>query len=401
MGKSVQKIIKNVSLIASKTTWVEGLAIDQLIKTSELPGMHRVAGMPDLHPGRGYPIGAAFFTLNKIYPALVGNDIGCGMSLWQTSAKVSKVNLDKLAKQLTQVELPLDASWSSIIESRKHEKGITVDSYDRSLGTIGGGNHFAEFQAIDTVYDQTALDELGLNKKHLQLLVHSGSRGLGQSILVEHVTQHNHDGLTVDHDDFQDYMTKHDEAVSWAELNRELIARRFLDAIRAKGDNALDINHNLVAAKNIDDCDGWLHRKGATPSDQGYVVIPGSRGDYSYLVKPLTPSMNDEKTAVTDNDQHTSDNMITSLFSLAHGAGRKWKRGECHGRLGHKYKREDLYRTALGSRVICGNKELLYDEAPQAYKKCETVINDMVDAGLIEVVAKLRPVLTFKTNGDC
>ena len=181
-------------------------------------------------------------------------------------------------------------------------------------------------------------------------------------------------------------MVKHDEAVRWAELNRELIAKRFLEAIREKGDCALDINHNLVSAKKIDDCDGWLHRKGATPSDKGYVVIPGSRGDYSYLVKPL---------------ESKSDNLSTSLFSLAHGAGRKWKRGECHGRLGHKYKREDLYRTALGSRVICGNKELLYDEAPQAYKKCETVISDMVDAGLIEVVAKLRPVLTFKTNGDC
>ena len=171
MGESVQKITEKVSLIASKETWIEGLAIQQLIRTSELSGMHRVAGMPDLHPGRGYPIGAAFFTLNKIYPALVGNDIGCGMALWQTSAKVSKVNLDKLAKKFAHVELPLDESWSSMIVNRKHEKGITTDSYDRALGTIGGGNHFAEFQAIDEVYNQTALDELGLNKKHLQLLV--------------------------------------------------------------------------------------------------------------------------------------------------------------------------------------------------------------------------------------
>ncbi|WNC68015.1 RNA ligase RtcB family protein [Thalassotalea nanhaiensis] len=389
MGKSVQKITENVSLIASADTWIEGLAIQQLIKTSELSGMHRVAGMPDLHPGRGYPIGAAFFTLNKIYPALVGNDIGCGMSLWQTSAKVSKVNLEKLAKKFEHVELPLDESWSSIIENRKSEKCITTDNYDRALGTIGGGNHFAEFQAINEVYDQKALDELGLNKKHLQLLVHSGSRGLGQSILVEHITKHNHDGLGFNDEDFQDYMAKHDEAVRWAELNRELIARRFLEAIRANGNCALDINHNLVSAKNIDGSDGWLHRKGATPSDKGYVVIPGSRGDYSYLVKPIS------------GNEATAENLNKSLFSLAHGAGRKWKRGECHGRLGHKYKREDLYRTALGSRVVCGNKELLYDEAPQAYKKCETVISDMVDAGLIEVVAKLRPVLTFKTNGDC
>jgi len=389
MGTSVQKINENVSLIASKDTWIEGLAIDQLVKTSELTGMHRVAGMPDLHPGRGYPIGAAFFTTNKIYPALVGNDIGCGMSLWQTSAKVSKVNLDKLVKKFVDVELPLDDSWSEIIESRKLEKDITTDRYDRALGTIGGGNHFAEFQAIDEVYDQAVLDELGLNKKHLQLLVHSGSRGLGQSILVEHITQYNHDGLQLDNNDFHDYLQKHDEAVRWAELNRELIARRFVETIGANGRCTLDVNHNLVSPKTIDGHEGWLHRKGATPSDCGYVVIPGSRGDYSYLVRPLIDEL------------PCPEHMTTSLYSLAHGAGRKWKRGECKGRLGNKYKREDLYRTALGSRVICGNKELLYDEAPEAYKKCETVISDMVDAGLIEVVARLRPVLTFKTNGEC
>ena len=385
MGKSVQKITENVSLIASADTWIEGLAIQQLTKTSELKGMQRVAGMPDLHPGRGYPIGAAFFTTNSVYPALVGNDIGCGMSLWQTSAKVSKVNLDKLAKKFEHVEQPLDESWTEIVESRKQEKGITTSNYDHAFGTIGGGNHFAEFQAVDEIFEQAVLEELGLDKRYLQLLVHSGSRGLGQSILVDHVSNHNHDGLITNGSDFNDYMRKHDEAVRWAELNRELIAQRFLEAIRAKGECALDVNHNLVSSKLIDGKQGWLHRKGATPSDKGYVVIPGSRGDYSYLVRPL------------ENDVA----MTTSLFSLAHGAGRKWKRGECHGRLGHKYKREDLYRTALGSRVVCGDKELLYDEAPQAYKKCESVINDMVDAGLIRVVAKLRPVLTFKTNGDC
>ena len=156
MGKSVQKITDKVSLIASADTWIEGLAIQQLIKTSELNGMQRVAGMPDLHPGRGYPIGAAFFTTNKIYPALVGNDIGCGMALWQTTAKVAKVNLDKLAKKFTHIELPLDESWFSIIESSKAAKNITIKGYDSALGTIGGGNHFAEFQAIDEIYNQSA-----------------------------------------------------------------------------------------------------------------------------------------------------------------------------------------------------------------------------------------------------
>ncbi|SGZ06211.1 Release factor H-coupled RctB family protein [Moritella viscosa] len=180
MGKSVQKITDNISLIASKNTWVEGLAIEQieqLVKTSTLPGMLQAAGMPDLHPGRGYPIGAAFYTQNKIYPALVGNDIGCGMSLWQTSAKVSKINLPKLSKRFANIELPLDESWSSTIETRKNDKSIKTSNFDYALGTIGGGNHFAEFQAIEDIYDQQIFDTLGLDKRHLQLLVHSGSRG--------------------------------------------------------------------------------------------------------------------------------------------------------------------------------------------------------------------------------
>lgn len=390
MGKSVQRISDNVSLIASEDTWIEGLAIQQLTKTSELEGMKHVAGMPDLHPGRGYPVGAAFFTTNKIYPALVGNDIGCGMSLWQTSMKINKVNLDKFAKKFGHVETPLDDSWHEYIRERKRQKQIATDKFDQALGTIGGGNHFAEFQAFDQVYDLAALNELELDKRRLLLLVHSGSRGLGQSILAEHVSRFNHTGLIETQTAFAEYMDRHDEAVRWAELNRELIALRFLAAIRAKGDCVLDVNHNLVCRKTISETNGWLHRKGATPSDTGCVVIPGSRGDYSYLVKPLQPT----KTA-------SGMNADVSLYSLAHGAGRKWQRGECHGRLSHKYNREDLYRTELGSRVICGNKTLLYDEAPQAYKKCETVVSDLVDAGLIEIVARLKPVLTFKTNGDC
>lgn len=384
MGKSVQHITDNVSLIASEDTWIEGLAIQQLTKTSELNGMKHVAGMPDLHPGRGYPIGAAFFTTNRVYPALVGNDIGCGMSLWQTSMKLNKVNLDKFVKKFTEVETPLDSSWQDYLVERKQQKQIVTGKYDQSFGTIGGGNHFVEFQAVDEIYDLDAWNELGLDKRALQLLVHSGSRGLGQSILVEHISEFNHDGLAESTQVLAAYIDRHDEAVRWAELNRELIALRFLAAIRAKGDCVLDVNHNLVTSKTIANTRGWLHRKGATPSDKGFVMIPGSRGDYSYLVKPID-----------------SDNTEISLFSLSHGAGRKWKRGECQGRLSHKYKREDLIRTELGSRVICGNKELLYDEAPQAYKKCTTVVADMVDAGLIEVVARLKPVLTFKTNGDC
>lgn len=381
MGNPIQILNENVSLVASEHTWIEGLAIQQLKKTAELLGMQQVTGMPDLHPGKGYPIGAAFFSVGKLYPALVGNDIGCGMSLWQTTLKTNKVNLDKMSKKLSDIEAPLDDSWQDYVQRRKSEKCINNTRFDLSLGTIGSGNHFAEFQQIVAIHDEVACAQLGIEPKQIQLLVHSGSRGLGQSILVRHVENHNHHGLTDQSDHQQDYLTAHNEALRWAELNREMIAKRFIEAIRSDGQCLLDVNHNLVTAKSIAGQSGWLHRKGATPSDAGPVVIPGSRGDYSYLVMP------------TGSEQ--------ALCSLAHGAGRKWKRGDCKDRLSHKYKREDLYKTELGSRVICGDKELLYDEAPQAYKDCSSIIEDLVAAGLVKVIAKLKPVLTFKTMGSC
>lgn len=373
----------DVKVISSAENWMEGAALQQLQKTAELDGMVAVAGMPDLHPGRGYPIGAAFFSVAKLYPALVGNDIGCGMSLWQSSIKVSRLHLDKIAKRLSNVEQPLDNSWTDLIAECKCDKNIQCNDFDRSLGTIGGGNHFAEFQAVDDILLPELAEQAGIDKTRLLLLVHSGSRGLGQKILTEHIQQFNHDGLIAGSEEQQDYIQRHDEAVRWAELNRELIARRFLEAVKADGQCLLDINHNTVLPADVSGQQGWLHRKGATPADQGMVVIPGSRGDYSYLVKPV------------------EQNIADSLFSLAHGAGRKWKRTEAKDRLHKRYKQQDLLKTSLGSRVICGNKDLLYEEAPQAYKNCDQVIASMTEAGLIQVVARLRPVLTFKTQGGC
>ncbi len=111
-------------------------------------------------------------------------------------------------------------------------------------------------------------------------------------------------------------------------------------------------------------------------------MIPGSRGDYSYLVQP---------TANTDH----------ALRSLAHGAGRKWQRGECKGRLSHKYSADSLRRTAFGSVVICQDKALIYEEAPQAYKNVDSIIRALADAGLIDLVARFKPLLTYKTGGSC
>ena len=89
MGNFVRTLSDRACVVASDSTWMEDAAIAQLLTTSQLEGMRRVAGMPDLHPGRGYPVGAAFFSVGHFYPALVGNDIGCGMAAVRTTLRAN------------------------------------------------------------------------------------------------------------------------------------------------------------------------------------------------------------------------------------------------------------------------------------------------------------------------
>lgn len=362
----------NPVVISSDQSWIEDDAIRQLELTANLPGMERAVGLPDLHPGKGIPIGAAFLSKGIIYPHLVGNDIGCGMGLWQTDISVSKFKLDKSVKKLTGFEEPWEQDGGRELEAQ----GLPSDLWRYALGTIGGGNHFAEFQRVETIVDEVLFQESGLDKQAIKLLVHSGSRGLGQSILEQHAAQYGGEGLTAGTEAFAAYIAAHNQAVHWAEVNRGVIAQRFLSALRAEGKRAFDICHNSVTPHG----EGWLHRKGAAPSDKGLVVIPGSRGTLSYIVRPRIEA---------------SD---ISLCSLAHGAGRKWKRSDAKGRLSKRYSISDLARTPLGGRVICEDKALIFEEAPEAYKDVAIVITDLEAAGLIDVVATLRPLITYKTR---
>ncbi len=374
MGTLNHKGDASVRIIASSNNWIEGDAVMQLEKTAKLKGIKQAVGMPDLHAGKGYPVGVSFLSEGRIYPALVGNDIGCGMGLWKTELKAAKPKLEKWSSKLY-----LDDAWEGDRAEWLAEFGLPADLVSNSLGTIGGGNHFAELQAVEEIHDAEACLSLGLDKKNLYLLVHSGSRGLGQAILASHIARFSHEGLESDSIDAVSYLSRHDQAVRWGQANRALIAHRFLSALRSDGDNLFDHVHNMVNEKRLGDANMWLHRKGASPSDQGALVIPGSRGTFSYLVEPVG---------------HQEGNG----FSLAHGAGRKWMRSEAKGRLSAKFRQEDFLKTDLGSRVICEDKSLIFEEAPQAYKNIDVVIQDMVDAGLIRVLATLRPMLTYKTR---
>jgi len=176
--------------------------------------------------------------------------------------------------------------------------------------------------------------------------VHSGSRGLGEQILQNHVSKFKSDGIHGDSSDAVDYLKKHDQAFVWAKANRDLIAKRFSNCLKANGRKILDITHNYVDRITNENKEYWIHRKGATPADLGPVIIPGSRGDFSYLVMP--------KNAI-----------FVSGFSLVHGAGRKWTRSDARKKL-ENYRMNDFIRTPLGSNVICECKELIFEEAPQA-----------------------------------
>ncbi|RYZ90136.1 MAG: RNA ligase RtcB family protein [Proteobacteria bacterium] len=368
-----EPFVPKISIIASADSWIEGEAVRQLEHTATWPGMIEVTGMPDLHPGRGSPIGASFLSKGWIYPSLVGNDIGCGMGLWQIDLLARRVKMDRLEAILAAFE----SEPSGRVEEWLEKWNLKPNTHDLALGTIGGGNHFAELQKVEKIVDQSAWNRNDLDKERVFLLAHSGSRGLGEEILRGHSAVHGASGLLGTSDEATKYMAKHDVAVRWAEANRARIAGRVIELLGTEGRRVSDICHNHVVPHSGNDSDLWLHRKGATPANPGLIVIPGSRGDFSYLVE-------------------VSGDPGLHGYSLPHGAGRKWKRSDCRGRLEKRFSVESLRRTSLGGRVICSDKELVYEEAPQAYKKIEQVIEDMASRDFIKIIATLRPIITFK-----
>jgi len=365
----------NVHLFASARGWIEGEALRRLYSASRLEGVRLAVGFPDLHPGKGSPIGAAFVTEGLIYPHLIGGDIGCGMALFKTDLVRRDVKLDRWA----QIPFDLEHAWTDEIAAVVENEELESTEFDEALGTLGGGNHFVELQAIEEVLNVREFKKLALGKQQLVVLVHSGSRRLGESVLRDYVTEHAASGSDAESFAAVAYLQGHDLAVRWAKVNRKLLAERFAQALGAEAGLLWDGCHNSVTPQELDGETVWVHRKGAVVAEAAALVIPGSRGSLSYLVQPLG-----------DGESRA--------WSLAHGAGRKWARSEARLRMRERFGKEQLVQTVLGSRVICGERDLLYEEAPAAYKNIEAVIQDLVKAGLASVVATFRPLLTYKTK---
>ncbi|KAG0246426.1 tRNA-splicing ligase RtcB-domain-containing protein [Mortierella sp. GBAus27b] len=382
-----------ISILAKKS-YVDPDANAQLNRTAMLPGMRRVIGQPDLHPGNQYPIGATFITHSIIYPALIGNDIGCGMAVYKTRLS-STIKPQKIVDKLHHLEGP----WTEgdplafLISKLGEEHSETGKAHLDQLGTVGGGNHFAEFVVVEKLVDQELCESHGIVDTNTYLIVHSGSRKFGQSVLeysnsMQTKAERKNIGIDANSEVGQEYLRQHDLACAWAWANRELIAHRVLSRLNAEEDaeKILDIWHNNVEQKSIPDVDAekpcWIHRKGAAPSDRGLVVIPGSRGHFSYLVMP-------------DGAQDKNG------FSLAHGAGRLLPRAKALQKRPQASKQASisaLQTTNLGSSVICEDTDLLFEEQPDAYKEITDIIDDL--GPYVKVVAILRPICTYKMRKE-
>ena len=353
--------------------WIEGASVKQLDDlAASSPTISAIAAMPDLHPGKYGPVGIGMLATH-IHPAIVGSDIGCGMGLYRLGLKLRKFKAEKTAERMKDLDEAWDGDYAAQVENYQ----IPASIYDVGLGSIGGGNHFCELQAVHEIFNEEACAAKGVDKDFVHVLVHSGSRALGYSVLEGILGE----GLPVfptDSEEGAAYLAAHDHAVEWARLNRKIIAERAAEAARSETEALVaDIAHNFLEVTD----GGVIHRKGAAPANRGLVPIPGSRESLSYLVRPL------------------DDAPAEALATLAHGAGRKYERGKMHGRIEKtKSERERMQRNPFGGIIVCEDRNLLIEEAGAAYKDIDAVIADLVAFGLVEVVATFRPLITFKTG---
>jgi len=362
------KIIKNEKI------WMETNAIDQLKKIEMYNGVVDIIGMPDLHSGFT-PVGAVIVSENIIYPHLIGNDIACGMNFYKLNIERRKFKQDKITKKLIKF---LDTDLG---ESNRNQNTSNNMPFKDALGTIGSGNHFLEFQEIEKIINPELALKFQIDKKFVYTLVHSGSRGYGHKIFEDVLEIPNIiNGFDFGSKEFDFYMESHEKAVKWASSNRDLILRHITEFV-GLGDDFIKISenrHNIITQTKENDSNIFVHRKGASEAYFGSpLIISGSRDSFSYLVMPT------EK--------------VTEIYnSTAHGAGRKWNRGSAKSRLKNKYSLKSNSTERFKSRFVYKNLDLIFEEAPESYKNINDVIDSLVSAGYVEVIAITKPLVTFK-----
>jgi len=301
------------------------------------------------------------------------------------------------------------ARASEVSDRAKHRGGD-------QLGTLGGGNHFLEIQFVEDIYDRELAKAFGISDVgQVTVLIHTGSRGLGHQVCTDYVKRmdavmHQY-GIHVpdrqlacaplESREGKAYFAAMCAAANFAFCNRHVIAHRVRLAFEyilrgSYGDRAgglrtvYDVAHNIAKLERYGDEMLCVHRKGATrafgPSAEelpepyrGFgqpVFIPGSMGTHSYVL------------AGRDEAKELS------LASTCHGAGRAMSRAAAKRRVhGGELRRELAEHGILVEGA--SNKELA-EEAPEAYKDVDLVVDVVHNAGIASKVARLRPIAVRK-----
>lgn len=371
--------------------------------------------MPDVHAGTGCTIGTTFPIKDKIIPNLVGVDISCGMLT--VKLKDKKIDLQKLDKLISQY-IPSGFNKRTLkhpyvrflhVEELRCLKNLAIQ-YDTQLlaiGTLGGGNHFIELDK----------DE----EDNLYLVIHTGSRNLGKCVaeyyqqaaydalhgkdsyhkeqkkkqireLIDRLTsegrkkeiskaikQFQYDPMIASEifdipfelsycegQLFEDYI--HDMKIlqEYAYINRAAIADTIQSGVGYKQDYQFDTIHNYI------DLDKMILRKGAISANKGELAtIPMNMRDGSLIVRGKgNPDWN---------------------YSAPHGAGRLMSRFEARNSIPmkeFKHSMEGIYSSSVNVNTV--------DEAPQAYKPMQEIIDNIKDT--VDIVRIIKPIYNFKAH---
>lgn len=402
---------------------IEPECLQQALNLSNLPFAYKwISLMPDCHYGFGVPIGGILATENVIIPNAVGLDISCGMGFVQTNIPVSLIQNpytmkssipDTLLQQIigqTMRNIPVGFKHHkekqickaldnfkdyynncNLIEETTIEIDFVNDLKDEiergyyQIGTLGGGNHFLEFQE----------DEKGM----LCIMVHSGSRNFGYKIakyfdkVAKELNKKWFSQVPKEWDlaflptnslEGQSYIMWMRLAMNFAKENRQVMmekikeivfntVQRYTDFKKTKFSNEINAHHNYADIENHYNKNVWIHRKGAIRVREGEIgIIPGAMGSYSYIVKGL------------GNPE--------SFYSCSHGAGRKMSRKKAKEEIPIQTTIEDLNNQ----KIVLGkhNKEDVSEECRFAYKNIDTVIQNQLD--LITPIKKLKTIGVIK-----
>lgn len=375
---------------------IEPGALAQMDHACRLPVTVAGALMPDAHVGFGVPIGGVVATRGAVIPYAVGVDIACRMrlSIVDMSPEEMERHRDTLCRALRR-ETAFGVGAEFRGRQRRDHGVLSDDRWDRlevpkrralfdtaaaQLGTSGSGNHFVEFGEISL---HAPLGGLAPGR-HVALLSHSGSRGLGAR-LAGHFTrvamaqcrlppaQRHLAWLELGSDDGVAYWEAMELAGAYAQANHELIHRHVLAGAGLHAVASVENHHNFAWKERHGGEDLVVHRKGATPAAAGVLgIIPGSMAAPGFLVRGRGEA--------------------ASLHSASHGAGRQMSRRAALESISKGAMRDALARA--GVELLGGGR----DEAPQAYKSIDEVMAAQRD--LVDILGVFWPRLVLMSGDE-